>query len=264
VATKLENLAPLLRDVLSFTDEKPAKTGDKEKEAELRILVHTSHAGGIIGKGGQRIKELRDETKASIKVFSQCCPDSTERVIAIQGTVDVVIHAVVTILEVIVSNPIKGAVKLYDPINATTFIALEYGGFADASLAIFPPIPGMRPGPLPSQVVRGPTGSVSRKSFDRGTGGGGSWPRGSRSPFVRDTAPYSTRLTWPSIEGMRARTSSDVSQYWSDALELPYPWPSAHHGIVLPSSSPDLLMNADGSASASLTVPHSVSPSKFL
>lgn len=26
----------------------------------MRILVHTSHAGGIIGRGGQRIRELRD------------------------------------------------------------------------------------------------------------------------------------------------------------------------------------------------------------
>merc|ERR1719322_786388 len=78
----------------------------------LRLLVPSKQAGAIIGKGGNRIKELRssndanvriadcpgperimviqsDESATTIKVVEQvyktCCPQSTERVVAIQG-----------------------------------------------------------------------------------------------------------------------------------------------------------------------------------
>lgn len=35
-----------------------------EKEVELRLLIHTSIAGGIIGKAGQKIRELREVNNA--------------------------------------------------------------------------------------------------------------------------------------------------------------------------------------------------------
>lgn len=34
------------------------------------MLVHMSHAGAIIGKGGSKIKELREESGCNIKVIS--------------------------------------------------------------------------------------------------------------------------------------------------------------------------------------------------
>ena len=95
------------------------------------MLVHTSQAGGIIGRGGERMKELREETKASFKIFTQCCPESTERVVAITGTVNVVVQAIKSIAQVISSKPIKGLVKQYDPHNGSPFRAQEYGGFCD-------------------------------------------------------------------------------------------------------------------------------------
>ena len=47
------------------------------------MLVHQSHAGAIIGRGGSKIKELRDETKSQLKVFQDCCPGSTDRILLI-------------------------------------------------------------------------------------------------------------------------------------------------------------------------------------
>lgn len=32
------------------------------------MLVHASHAGALIGRGGSKIKELRESTRANIKV----------------------------------------------------------------------------------------------------------------------------------------------------------------------------------------------------
>jgi heterogeneous nuclear ribonucleoprotein K len=45
------------------------------------MLVHQSHAGAIIGKQGSNIKELREATGAQIKVFQECCPQSTDRIV---------------------------------------------------------------------------------------------------------------------------------------------------------------------------------------
>ena len=136
-----------------MTQERRQGQKTVDKDVELRLLIHTSHAGGIIGRGGQRIKELREETKAAIKVFSQCCPQSTERVCAVQGPVETVIHAIRVVLDVIVATNIKGTVKLYDPFNFDAYSAAEYGGYGDpATLASQGrPTPG-----------RGPTGASQR------------------------------------------------------------------------------------------------------
>lgn len=36
---------------------------DKAAATEIRLLLHTSHAGGLIGKGGLRITQLREVIK---------------------------------------------------------------------------------------------------------------------------------------------------------------------------------------------------------
>ena len=33
------------------------------------MIVHQSHAGALIGRGGSKIKELREQTRANLKVF---------------------------------------------------------------------------------------------------------------------------------------------------------------------------------------------------
>ena len=37
-------------------------------EREVRLLIHQSIVGGIIGKQGSKIKEIRENTRAHIKV----------------------------------------------------------------------------------------------------------------------------------------------------------------------------------------------------
>ena len=38
---------------------------------ELKFLIHQSVVGGIIGKGGEKIKEIRNNTGANVKVRSR-------------------------------------------------------------------------------------------------------------------------------------------------------------------------------------------------
>ena len=68
---------------------------------KLGCSFHQSHAGAIIGRSGFKIKELREQTNTNLKVFGQCCPMSTDRVLQINGDLDKVvdaIRAVVTLL----------------------------------------------------------------------------------------------------------------------------------------------------------------------
>ena len=37
--------------------------------AEIRMLIHQFHAGAVIGRGGAKIKELREQTNTYLKVF---------------------------------------------------------------------------------------------------------------------------------------------------------------------------------------------------
>lgn len=90
------------------------------------------------------------QTKAAIKIFSQCCPFSTERVCAIQGTPAVVIETIKIVLQVILASPIKGPVKLYDPYHFDTYAASEYGGFVEQIAVNF------RPGSQNGSLVTSP------------------------------------------------------------------------------------------------------------
>ncbi|XP_031558125.1 heterogeneous nuclear ribonucleoprotein K-like [Actinia tenebrosa] len=82
---------------------------------DIQLLVQRSQVGSIIGRAGYKIKEIREQSGANIKVFSDCLPNSTERVVAITGTIDTVVKCVEIIYETLESTPLKGQVILYDP-----------------------------------------------------------------------------------------------------------------------------------------------------
>lgn len=82
---------------------------------EINFLVHSSQVGGIIGKQGARIKQIRDETSAQIKVYPECLPGCKERVVALGGDESQIVNALEQVLDTMVEQPIKGDVILYDP-----------------------------------------------------------------------------------------------------------------------------------------------------
>ena len=96
---------------------------------EIRLLIHQSIVGGIIGKGGSKIKEIREESGANIKVYGTCAPQSSDRCVVVQGTNEKIVAALHPIMHIVVSTEIKGAVQPYDPYNFDGFYAHEYGGY---------------------------------------------------------------------------------------------------------------------------------------
>jgi len=131
VTAELGTALEVLLDILPRTLEGPAgTTADlSSADVEARLLIHQSQAGPVIGRAGSKIKELREETKTNIKVFSQCCPGSTDRVVQISGKAEAVVDTIQRVLELSAESGIKGAVQPYDPFNFNDFGANEYGGF---------------------------------------------------------------------------------------------------------------------------------------
>ncbi|XP_070766048.1 poly(rC)-binding protein 4-like isoform X1 [Enoplosus armatus] len=91
----------------------------------LRLVIPASQCGSLIGKGGAKIKEIRESTGAQIQVAGDLLPNSTERGVTISGNQDSVIQCVKLICTVILESPPKGATIPYrpSPSPATVLIA---------------------------------------------------------------------------------------------------------------------------------------------
>uniref|UniRef100_A0A8C6TE82 Poly(rC) binding protein 2 n=1 Tax=Neogobius melanostomus TaxID=47308 RepID=A0A8C6TE82_9GOBI len=92
-------------------------TATTKPPVTLRIVVPASQCGSLIGKGGCKIKEIRESTGAQVQVAGDMLPNSTERAITIAGTPQSIIECVkqicVVMLEVSVST--KGVTIPYRP-----------------------------------------------------------------------------------------------------------------------------------------------------
>lgn len=66
----------------------------------FRLIVPASQCGSLIGKGGSKIKEIREVTGASIQVASEMLPNSTERAVTISGSSDAITQCVYHICSV--------------------------------------------------------------------------------------------------------------------------------------------------------------------
>ena len=109
----------------------------------LRLIVPASQCGSLIGKGGAKIKEIREVsvcdfslpmigscdliikslivsilsqmTGATIQVASEMLPNSTERAVTISGSSEVITKCIYQICCVMMESPPKGATIPYRP-----------------------------------------------------------------------------------------------------------------------------------------------------
>ena len=66
----------------------------------LRLIVPASQCGSLIGKGGSKIKEIREVTGASIQVASEMLPNSTERAVTISGGSEAITQCIYNICNI--------------------------------------------------------------------------------------------------------------------------------------------------------------------
>lgn len=131
-----------------------------EGSCDVRLLIHQSQAGAVIGRSGSKVKELRETSGLrNLKVFTDPCPNSTDRVVQLIGEPSKCAQTVMTILNILKEAPPKGPVNNYNPASISA-PEITYGGWNG----------GMVGGAPPSQFP-----------MDSNYGGGA--PRGPRPPF---------------------------------------------------------------------------------
>ncbi|XP_063907998.1 heterogeneous nuclear ribonucleoprotein K isoform X2 [Zophobas morio] len=165
LSSDLDTICNIVQDVVPNLEENGGRVNGNE--LDLRMMIHQSQAGCVIGKAGYKIKELREKTGARIKIFSNLAPQSTDRIIQIVGEPTKCIDSIREIITLIKSNPIKGIVNPYDPHNYDDYYAEEYGGWGSAG-----------------NERRGGGGGGGGGGANAGNGG----PRGNRNGF-RDGPP---------------------------------------------------------------------------
>uniref|UniRef100_A0A452VNJ0 Poly(rC) binding protein 3 n=1 Tax=Ursus maritimus TaxID=29073 RepID=A0A452VNJ0_URSMA len=93
-------------DIINSMSNSPATS---KPPVTLRLVVPASQCGSLIGKGGSKIKEIRESTGAQVQVAGDMLPNSTERAVTISGTPDAIIQCVkqicVVMLEVQSGHP---------------------------------------------------------------------------------------------------------------------------------------------------------------
>ncbi|KAK9886597.1 hypothetical protein WA026_017520 [Henosepilachna vigintioctopunctata] len=126
LSSDLDSICNIINDVVPNLEE---HSGSNTGDLDLRMMIHQSQAGCVIGMGGCKIQELREKTGARVKIFSNPAPQSTDRIIQIQGDPDKCIDTIREIITLVKTNPTKGQVNPYDPHNFDDFYADDYGGW---------------------------------------------------------------------------------------------------------------------------------------
>jgi hypothetical protein len=83
----------------------------------------------FLGKGGERVRELRSKYNVGMKVFVQCLPFSTERVVALRGRAEDIERCLREVFSILEQTPPRGQMCFYDPYNFDESLSNEYGTF---------------------------------------------------------------------------------------------------------------------------------------
>ncbi|XP_072338008.1 poly(rC)-binding protein 3 isoform X11 [Scyliorhinus torazame] len=101
-------------------------TATSKPPVTLRLVVPASQCGSLIGKGGSKIKEIRESTGAQVQVAGDMLPNSTERAVTISGMPDAIIQCVKQICVVMLeAYAIQGQYAIPHPDDAC-LVSAEY------------------------------------------------------------------------------------------------------------------------------------------
>jgi len=113
-----------------FKDVNSGLTNDATSQVPvtIRLVVPASQCGSIIGKGGAKIKEIRDTTGCAIQVQSDMLPNSSERSVTLSGVPSTIVHCINMLCDVMIQFPAKTATVPYHPIPMLQSAPFVMGG----------------------------------------------------------------------------------------------------------------------------------------
>lgn len=126
---------------MSAPADQPVQRAPATAVTSLRLLISHNLMGTIIGRGGLKIKYIQDVSGARMVASKEMLPQSTERVVEVQGIVDSIRVAVWEIGKCLVEDWERGVgTVLYNPaVRLTTNTALA-ASFSQPGSALTSPI----------------------------------------------------------------------------------------------------------------------------
>ncbi|XP_072338038.1 poly(rC)-binding protein 3 isoform X20 [Scyliorhinus torazame] len=124
-------------------------TATSKPPVTLRLVVPASQCGSLIGKGGSKIKEIRESTGAQVQVAGDMLPNSTERAVTISGMPDAIIQCVKQICVVMLeAYAIQGQYAIPHPDQLTKLhqLAMQHTPFTPLGQTT-PGFPGLDANP---------------------------------------------------------------------------------------------------------------------
>lgn len=122
-----KSFALICKKMEDFGSGRGSDSGSKPDSVTLKLIIPASQCGSLIGKGGSKIKEIREVTGASINVASEMLPNSTERTVTISGTRNMLSQCIYHICCVMLESPPKGSTIPYLPKSHGSFLGIGGG-----------------------------------------------------------------------------------------------------------------------------------------
>uniref|UniRef100_A0A2M3Z8C7 Putative polyc-binding alphacp-1 n=1 Tax=Anopheles braziliensis TaxID=58242 RepID=A0A2M3Z8C7_9DIPT len=115
-------------------------TAQGKSQIPIRLIVPASQCGSLIGKGGSKIKEIREITGCSIQVASEMLPNSTERAVTLSGSAESITQCIYHLCFVVLGS-LPGCSILVSramlPVSGAVVVALG-GSSAFLGHCVFP------------------------------------------------------------------------------------------------------------------------------
>ena len=111
----LKAFSLICRKLWDFISSLPGSAAPGSRALVIRLAVHASQCGSIIGKHGAKVNEIKHITGANIQISQENLPESTERCVEISGTGEACVQCSYHILTILQDSPARGEVLLYKP-----------------------------------------------------------------------------------------------------------------------------------------------------
>jgi len=131
--SQIAKAVQLISDLIILGTKENVEDGDT---ASIRFLVHKFQVGAIIGKGGETIQAMQNETDCKIQIGADDLPGSTEKSVTVTGAPANLHEVTVRIYTQLKAFPLRAGTRL-----------LRYKPGAPALFGMQPPgMPPMQPG----------------------------------------------------------------------------------------------------------------------
>lgn len=107
-----------------------------DKQIDVRFLLHNSLILNVIGENGATMTNIKTASGAKIKVHTKDAPDSTDRVLRVDGSSEQVIEAIKLIYQIVGDKETESEVIPYNPYSHDPINVPDYGGFANVEKPI--------------------------------------------------------------------------------------------------------------------------------